>query len=345
MEYLPLVWSIDDKYYRVINRRDWNRNLDILRTKWMGRTSWQSLVKISAGNLFKPLKYFPPILIMLSYLLELFAVVGEKVQISLNFYDLGLVWILYMVVLGCIWAFCPAPVRAQLKHLHGDWHPVDRLDCLREMGHAALRDEVEKVSIRLDDLPHLTHLERSVLFAMFQQFGKVHPYCGLNLPGTELIREIAVAITGVRGGNVYESTDKGKNWCLVTGKTKLSWHSNVPTLYGCNIFRRKSYGISDFKENTDIGLYFYVAGRNMLPPGRGRMVENFVSGFDDVFEDRSIDRVLDILAKNASCKRPSIRIMLWSFLGVAAILLTFVSLSQLVLAVSRFQVGLIFPPL
>lgn len=315
---------------------DWNDDFNNRRTRWMSRTSWQALTSATRSKLFKPLAYFPATLLLFSYVMQLSDKVGLKLPIPPRMLYTGGAYLFYAVLLLLIYFSRPAVIAAKLEHIQNKWNPVDRMALIRGWGYSALQDEIAVVKINWRDLPYLEENEKEVIVHLIKISGKPYPYYGLKLSGTELIRELAAAAAKSRMGKVHENFTSKNTWQIINGRTDVVVYSNAPKLYECEVFSRNWRDVPDFSDDIDIGLLFWVAGRNMAEPTtKVNIVSEFVHGVGELFERSSVDSVLDILAQNASCKRPFMRAFLWILLSISVILFTIATFIQFQAAFSR----------
>ena len=323
LKFFPAIWCFENRFFEDIPqlprfgfslprfKRD--------RTRWLDRSSWQSLLRVTDGK-FKWLPWAPLAILVSSYLLEAASRLSIRFDLKWKF---DLKWNIVLMVTNIIllfilylWlrAFCPPAVRANIATQNKKWRPVSKIDTITLFLANTLQQEIVTIPLTEADLPNLNHaLEEEVLADHFATTGKPWPYEGLDETAIKLVRELGMAAAKARGGIAYEHRNERGRLGEWEVSERVAEYVTLraergPILYSAQIDTLLAeHDIQDFKKGTDISVEFSRLGRNFYLVNPDHRIEYFVDGYDLFVDERSADLVLEIVSRNESCKRRGLR--------------------------------------
>lgn len=308
----PALWSLKDRFfYRLflVSLPFPTTKFDRDRARWLELASWQSLLKVTESR-YKWFSFAFPISLASSYVLPAASRLGIHVAGSIILNILA-----YLFLYLLLWA-CPRAIRANLANLAvpSTWRPASKIDTIKGFLADTLRKEIVTRRLTAGDLPNLNHaLEEEALAHEIARTGKPWLYVGLDQTAMNLVREVGMAAAKARGGIAYEhlidrKVGKWKKSEDVAKRVYLRGERG-PILYRALIDPLSvEVEIEAFKKDADLSIAFSRLGRNFYPD---RRVEYLIDGYDLFVDERSADTVLNIVARNESCKKPWFRLAAW----------------------------------
>jgi hypothetical protein len=347
LKFFPAIWCFENRFFEDIPQLPrFGFSLPRFKrdcTRWLDRSSWQSLLRVTEGK-FKWLPFAPPIILAFSYVLEAASRLGIRFDLKWNIVLMGINIILLCILSLWLRTFCPAAVRANIASQNKKWRPLSKIDTIKRFLANTLQQELITIPLTEADLPNLNHaLEENVLTHHFATTGKPWPYEGLDEPAMRVVRELGMAAVKARGGKAYERLIERRR----LGEWELSERvaeyvvfraERGPILYKAQINPLLAeVEIQGLKKDTDLAIEFSRLGRNFGLVNPDFRVEYFVDGYALFVDERSADAVLEVVSRNESCKRRGLRIAAWFLVFLTFALSLVLGIYQLWQALQRIS--------